>query len=85
MKIFNQPFIDLVIILSESRFQSDKDELITYFRTELCKITQELRNLQIPESQKSYLTSYKLNKLQIELESRAKFLLDHKIATTFLG
>ena len=85
MKIFNQPFIDLIIILSESRFQSDKDELITYFRTELRRITQELRNLQIPESQKSYLTSYKLNKLQIELEARAKFILDYRVATNFVA
>ena len=79
MKILNQKFIDLIIVLTEPNFATEKSELLHFFRSELQKIETELNNLQIPEVQKTLLEFQKFNFLQIKLENQATFYLQNKI------
>ena len=84
-KQFQFSFIDLIIVLSEDVFVAKKRSLVDFFRSELRKISAELQGLHIPESQKSYIAIQKFNQLQIDLEQRAKSILESTIASRFFN
>ena len=80
MKItLNNKFIDLVIVLSHKDFTQECQYLLSFFKSELKKISEELDNLKLPENQKNLIEYQKINTLQIDLENKANSLIFKKL------